>query len=165
MATEEEIYEQFIIEEDARLLAEIQEQKQAQDKQAEDYERALRDRMKKKAEEDRRQRAIDAENRRIEAERMQREYEAQKAAEADQQRIREAEEKRRKEEARSRAAALEQKRIEEARKNREEWESSEKAAKDAAYLSSLPQWKRDLVMKQRREANSDTTVFPGAASR
>lgn len=166
LLTEDEIYQRFIAEEDERIRAELERQKREADEKEAAYEAQLRQKMLAKAEQDRKQRVIDAENARLEAERMQRELEERQKLEAEEQRrLDEARRLEMQEKARQLAAA-EAKRIEEARKNKELWDAQEQAAKDAEYLSKLPAWKREMVLKKReddaRRDPSLSTVFPGA---
>lgn len=153
LMTEEEIYEHFIVDEDLRLLEEIEQEKLARDQAGRDYEAALQARMKNKAASDQAQRAIDAKNRKIEAERMQQELEERRVYEAEEARLRDLSDKQRKAEEAARKAAEEKGRLNEARHNKAVWDGNEAAAKDAAYLASLPGWKRDMVLKKRSEGS------------
>lgn len=151
LMTEEEIYEHFIVDEDLQLLEEIEQEKRDKDQAARDYEIALQSRMKNKAASDKAQRAIDAETRKIEAERLQRELEERRVYEAEQARLRDQSDKQRKAEEAAKKSAADSARLNEARLNKAGWDSTEAAAKDSAYLASLPGWKRDMVLKKRAE--------------
>lgn len=134
LQTEEQVYERFMAEENARLAAELEAQQQAKQDEADSYERALRQRMKDKAEADRKQRAIDAENRRIEAERLQRELEERRAREAEEARVREEARQRDVAEKARRLAEEKQARENDARQNKAAWDRKELEVRDAEEL-------------------------------
>lgn len=167
LLTEEQVYTQFMADEDARLAAEIEAKKTQQDTAAEEYEAQLRKNMFHKAEQDRKQRGIDAENRKLEAERMQRELEARRLAEAEQQKIYAAERQAEIQEKARQTAVLEKARIDDARRNKAEWDKKDERMKDDEYLRKLPAWKREMVLAKRaQERSADPNlsgVFPGSA--
>eukprot|EP00039_Didymoeca_costata_P007181 m.97107 g.97107 ORF g.97107 m.97107 type:complete len:252 (-) comp13579_c0_seq1:208-963(-) len=134
LLTEDEIYAQFMAEEDERLQKEIDKQKREKAAEEAAYEEELRQKMKLKAEQDRKQRAIDAENRRLEAERLQRELAEREAREAEQRRILEEQRRKDMEERAKKLAAEEKARIEEARRNKQEWEDQQNRAREQEML-------------------------------
>ena len=169
LATEEAIYEQFMEEEDQRLAAELEKQKRDKDQAEEAYEKEMREKIKAKIAADKSQRARAAEERKQEAERLQKELEEQRVRdEADAKRY--AEERAREVEAKARQMAKEDAgRMEEARRNKAQWSAVEDQRKEDDMMAKLPQWKKDMVMKKRREeAGQDPNlsgVFPGSAPR
>jgi len=165
LLTEDEIYERFIAEEDARLQAELDEQKRAKDAAEEQYEQQLRQRMKQKAEDDKRQRALDAERRAAEAARLQEELEFRRKWEAEQAAAATEAERQAKAEVARRQREAAAKREAEAREQKKKWDEQEEAMRIAREEASMPAWKRDLVAKRRASAGESTSVFPGAAPR
>jgi hypothetical protein len=128
------------------------------------YERGLRAQMLQKADDERRQRAVDAEMRRAEAERLQQELEFKRAWEAEQAGKAAQEQQRAKEEAERRARHVQEQREKEARAEAARWRGQEEAMKKEREAAMMPAWKRDLVAK-KRTGDGTETVFPGAAPR
>eukprot|EP00040_Diaphanoeca_grandis_P007409 m.40822 g.40822 ORF g.40822 m.40822 type:complete len:256 (+) comp18625_c0_seq1:3-770(+) len=149
LATKDEIYEMFIVEEDEKLLDEIDERQKSAERAAEDYERGLRNNIKQKAEDDRKRRAVDAEQRKIKAAQMQKELEETRAREAKEAAERENNLKQWEAKIAAQQKAEADKRIAEAQSDKAKWDAQKKAADDKVFLASLPQWKRDQVLKNR----------------
>lgn len=170
LKTEEQIYDEFTINEDYDLLLELEGQEEAEREREAQFEQNLKSRMKLKAEEDRKNREGENKRRREEAERMLREYEEQKAfAEKDSRAAAAAKKTQDKQQAElqnKQAARLRQdasaireadERAFQARINSKEaasaaWEASEAERKDKEYLDSLPAWKRGVILRKREEA-------------
>lgn len=170
LLTEEDVYALFI-QEEAERAKQMEIERLAQAKLEEQrFEEKLRETMKLKAEEDRLRREAEAEQKRLYYEEQLRLYEAQQSREK-QERQRQAEElQRRKQEMAARQAEenrlkaieahaireVEEQQTEEMRRQRareqHEWELEQARRKEAAYLQTLPPWKRDLVVRKKSEA-------------
>eukprot|EP00039_Didymoeca_costata_P000922 m.48070 g.48070 ORF g.48070 m.48070 type:complete len:306 (-) comp10550_c0_seq1:1226-2143(-) len=151
LKTEEEIYNEFRLDEDVRICQYLENQEEIERQQEQEYDRLLKERMRAKAEEDRRQREEDAIRRRAEAERLLQEIEERKAWEASQEQerreaIRRQREEREKMEAQQRVALREEaarerqvsdrkfmSRLQQKEAERKAWEEAEAARKDKEY--------------------------------
>lgn len=172
LKTEEQIFEEFKINEDYELVQELERREEEERQKEAQYEAKLKADMRAKAEADRAARENEAKHRRAEAERMLQEYEEQKAlAEKDK---REAAERKRHDLAKQRelqsiqAAQLQRdahalreadERAFKARVNQKEaaqkaWETAEAERKDREYLDSLPAWKRAVILKKREQGKA-----------
>lgn len=169
LKTETQIYEEFTMEEDVQLILELEKKNEVEREQEAQFEAALKQKMRDKAEQDRLQRQAEAEARKAEAERLLAELEAQKAYEAEQARIaqeekrmkmaRDAEERKwRDAQLRKQANAVReaderafQARMDSKAAASAAWERAEAERKDKEYLDSLPAWKRVVILRKREQ--------------
>jgi len=169
LKTEEQIFAEFRDHEDVELVMELENKEQAERDAEAAYDAQLRQRMKDKAEADVKRRAQEAEERKLAAEERLKEFQEREAWEAEQKKLSAAESARKRRDREAREMVLHQNRVAEAHaekrsteitqltrqeqkaKEAAAWEKAEKERKDNEYLASLPQWKRDVVLRKRAQ--------------
>lgn len=149
LATEEELMVKWQTDAESDKLRAEQEAMEAKRAAEAAYEDQLRKNMFKKAEEDKERRKVEAIERQRQAEEQMRQLEERKKLEALSASQRAEAERQARAHAEALKRAEEERRTEEARKAKQEWDAQEEKFKLEKQFANMPQWKKDLLLKNR----------------